>query len=72
MAARHQIVPQCHFTKLIEHAWKHPSFTDLNELETQIRNEAVLFHSSKDGSLIKIAAAKRGGKDVIKKEPSQG
>jgi len=54
MAGSNQIVPQAHFTHLIEHAWKHPSFTDVSELKTQIRPEAVLFHASKDGSLIKI------------------
>lgn len=54
MAGKDQIVPRAHFTKLIEHAWKHPSFTDLEELTTQIRPEAVLFHASKDGSLIKL------------------
>lgn len=58
MAGREQIVPKAHFTKLIEHAWKHPSFKDHSELATQIRPEAVLFHSSKDGSLIDLL---RGG-----------
>lgn len=54
MAAKDQIVPQAHFTKLIEHAWKHPKFTSKDELRTQIRPECVLFHSSKDGSLIDL------------------
>lgn len=54
MAARHQIVPNCHFTDLIEHAWKHPTFTNQEELQTQIDPKAVLFHASKDGSLIRI------------------
>lgn len=54
MAAKDQIVPNAHFTDLIEHAWKHPEFTNLEELETQIDPNAVLFHASKDGSLIKL------------------
>jgi FkbM family methyltransferase len=54
MAGKDQIVPQAFFTKLIEHAWKHPGFTMKDELRTQIRPEAVLFHASKDGSLIDI------------------
>jgi len=54
MASAHQIVPQAHFTKLIEHAWRHETFTNRHELTTQIRPEAVIFHSSKDGSLIKL------------------
>ena len=59
MAARHQIVPKAHFTSLIEHAWKHPTFTDPGELETQIAKETVLFHASKDGSLIKLLRQKK-------------
>ena len=54
MAAKDQIIPNAHFTRLIEHAWKHPKFTSIDELRTQIRPEAVLFHASKDGSLIDI------------------
>jgi len=59
MAGKDQIVPLAHFTKLIEHAWKHPSFTNVSELYTQIRPEAVLFHASKDGSLIKVLRQQR-------------
>lgn len=59
MAGKDQIVPKAHFTKLIEHAWKHPKFTSIVELETQIRTECILFHSSKDGSLIDLLRSKR-------------
>jgi FkbM family methyltransferase len=62
MAAKDQIVPAAHWTKLIEHAWKHPPFTDRSELTTQIRHEAVLFHASKDGSLIRLLREKFFGK----------
>lgn len=55
IAGKDQIVPNAFFTKLIEHAWKHPKFTSNDELHTQIRPETVLFHSSKDGSLIDLA-----------------
>jgi FkbM family methyltransferase len=65
MAAKDQIVPQAHFTKLIVHAWKHPAFKDPHELETQIRKEAVLFHSSKDGSLIDLLQSERGRKHSV-------
>lgn len=65
MAGKDQIVPQAHFTKLIEHAWKHPKFTSIDELDTQIRPECVLFHSSKDGSLIDLLQRKRGMADSI-------
>jgi FkbM family methyltransferase len=58
MAGKDQIVPKAYFTRLIEHAWKHPQFTMLSEIDTQIRPEAVLFHSSKDGSLIDLLRKK--------------
>jgi FkbM family methyltransferase len=61
MAAKDQIIPNAHFTRLIEHAWKHPGFTSSHELTTQIRPEAVLFHASKDGSLIDILRKQKGG-----------
>lgn len=77
MAGKDQIVPQAHFTKLIEHAWKHPKFTSIDELQTQIRPEAVLFHSSKDGSLIDLLRGRKhqmptskGPRDV-KHRPNQ-
>ena len=54
IAAKDQILPKCHFTNLIQHYWKHGTFTHAME----IRPETVLFHSSKDGSLIDVL---RGG-----------
>lgn len=77
MAAKDQIVPHAYFTKLIEHAWKHPKFTSIDELRTQIRPETILFHSSKDGSLIHLLRQKRGGnKPVVaipvKEPPERG
>jgi FkbM family methyltransferase len=65
MAGKDQIVPKAHFTRLIEHAWKHPKFTMLSELETQIRPEAILFHSSKDGSLIDLLKGKKGKEPMM-------
>jgi FkbM family methyltransferase len=50
IAAKDQIIPNAHWTKLIQHYWKHGTFTHLNE----IREETVVFHSSKDGSLIDV------------------
>jgi FkbM family methyltransferase len=57
IAAKDQILPNCHFTKLIQHYWKHGTFTHLNE----IRQETVVFHSSKDGSLIDVLRKNMGG-----------
>jgi len=73
VAAMHQIVPNAHFTELIEHAWKHPSFTSVDELTTQISDKTVLFHSSKDGSLIDLLQQRRRGSVAIPdttKEPT--
>lgn len=50
--AAEQIVPQTHFTKLIEHAWKHPTFESWEQVEREIAPETLLYHASKDGSLI--------------------
>jgi hypothetical protein len=60
MAGAGQIVPQAHFTELIEHAWKHPSFKSHAELATQIAKPTILFHSSKDGSLIDLLRTASG------------
>src|SRR6266446_3600432 len=54
VAAAGQILGSFHHTNLIEHAWKHPSFTNIDELTAQIAPETELFHASKDGSLIKL------------------
>lgn len=52
-AAKDQILPQAHFTTLIEHAWKHPTFENWEHVEREVDlKNACLFHSSKDGSLI--------------------
>jgi FkbM family methyltransferase len=50
IAAKDQIVPKAHWTPMIQHYWKHGTFTSLDG----IRPETVVFHSSKDGSLIDI------------------
>lgn len=54
VAAASQIVPQAHFTKLIEHAWKHPTFESWEQVEREVSKEAVVYHASKDGSLIRL------------------
>jgi FkbM family methyltransferase len=65
IAAKDQIVPNVHWTELIEHAWKHPTFKSIEELDTQIHHNTILFHSSKDGSLIDLLRQKRGGRVAI-------
>lgn len=61
VAAAQQIVPQAHFTKLIEHAWKHPTFESWEQVEREVSKEAALYHSSKDGSLIVRLREKKNG-----------
>src|SRR4029077_13160541 len=55
IAAKDQILPKAHFTKAIQHYWKHGTFTHLME----VRHETLVFHSSKDGSLIDVMRRKR-------------
>jgi hypothetical protein len=54
VCAAEQIVPQAQFTNLIEHAWKHPTFESWEQVEREIAPETVLYHASKDGSLIRL------------------
>lgn len=54
VTAAQQIVPQAHFTNLIQHQWKAPSFESWADVEKRIRPEAVIFHANKDGSLIQL------------------
>lgn len=64
--ASHRIVPNMHDTKLIEHSWegeKKRTFESLEQVKREIAPETVLFHSSKDGSLIDIL---RRGREVAK------
>jgi hypothetical protein len=60
-----QIVPKMHHTKLIEHSWEAPgkrrTFESIEQVRREIAPETVLFHSSKDGSLIdRLREQKRG------------
>lgn len=50
--ARRQILGQMHKTLLIQHVWKRPTFESMEDVRNGIRPEAVLYHASKDGSLI--------------------
>jgi hypothetical protein len=55
VAAAAQIVPQMTRSKLILHSWNHAPFESWDAVEREIfavKPECVLFHASKDGSLI--------------------
>ena len=55
IAAKDQILPNAYFTTKIQHYWKHGTFTSLDG----VRPETVVFHSSKDGSLIDMLRRQR-------------
>lgn len=55
IAAKDQIMPNAYFTTKIQHYWKHGTFTSLEG----VRPETVVFHSSKDGSLIDMLRKQR-------------
>lgn len=64
VVAAGQIIPQMHKSKLILHLWKHPTFESWEQVEQRIfavKPEAVLFHASKDGSLIARLREQVGG-----------
>jgi FkbM family methyltransferase len=71
IAAKDQILPHCYFTKLIQHYWKHGTFTHAME----VRPETVIFHSSKDGSLIDVLRGKAApvlNQNSVETEPTSG
>lgn len=60
VAGRKEIVAKMHPTKLIQHNWRRPKFRDMEEVKRIIRPECVLYHASKDGSLIQLLREARG------------
>lgn len=62
MACKEQTLPVMNVSRHILHAWKHPEFKNLAEFQKEIfefKPECLLFHASKDGSLIEILRAER-------------
>jgi FkbM family methyltransferase len=71
IAAKDQIIPHAHFTSMIQHYWKHGTFTHAME----VRPETVIFHSSKDGSLIDVLRKKAApdlNTNSVETEPTSG
>lgn len=57
VVAAEQIIGQAHWTDLIQHVWKKDDgrnfkFPDQDSVKKMVRENAVLFHQNKDGSLI--------------------
>jgi hypothetical protein len=61
MQGASQIVPQCHFSELIDHRFRAESFHSQADVERRIDKRVVLFHASKDGSLIERIREKISG-----------
>jgi len=62
-----EILPKFYDTKLIQHTWKAQSFKDVGSL-CRLREEAVIFHQNKDGSLIKYLRESKTNKPSNLKE----
>lgn len=54
-----RVLSEAHITPLIMDRWRSPEFKTIDDFN-KIRPEAVLFHASKDGSLIPFLRAKLG------------
>jgi len=54
VASASEVLPQAFFTKTIHHLYYEPTFKDRGDFEMLIRKEAVLFHQSKDGAVIRL------------------
>lgn len=52
LEAADQIRPKAHFTNLIAHNWRPPTFSSLEEMRAEIPPSAVLYHKDKTGNLI--------------------
>lgn len=61
VAGADAIMPQASFTKLIQHLFRAPSFTTMQQVEARIDAEAVIYHANKDGSLIPFLRQKLKG-----------
>ena len=54
IAGAKEIIPQAHWTPLIQHNFRHSGFASREDVDALVSHEAVVFHSNKDGSLIDI------------------
>ena len=68
IARKDQIIPKAYFTNLFCHAWHHPGFKSMAEVDA-IPETAVIYHGVKDTSLLHLLRQKRSGNLTIQKEP---
>jgi hypothetical protein len=55
--AAEQILPKSHFTKAIQHEYRHPEIKSPQELATLLKPETLLFHADKFGAIARIMSA---------------
>ncbi len=53
VAGAKDVLPKAHFTKLVQHIFRHKGFESRFEFDAVIDPNAVVFHSCKDGSIFK-------------------
>lgn len=51
VASARDVLPQAHTHILIQHEFRAPEFTSMEDYETRVRKDAVLYHSNKGGSI---------------------
>ena len=52
VGAAEEIIPQAYFTNILQHVYESPKFATIREANLTVRTTTLLFHQSKDGSLI--------------------
>lgn len=55
-----EIIPRAHFTTLIHHHYRAPSFVSQQDLDERVSNEVVIFHANKDLSLLPFLRKRLG------------
>ncbi len=64
VAGAKDVLPKAHFTKLIQHIFRHKGFGGRAEFDATIDPNAVVFHSCKDGSIYKYLRENLSGRNV--------
>lgn len=63
VAGAKDVLASHHNTQLIQHVFRGPSFTSQEQFERDVRSDAVLFHTCKDGSILPFLRQKLSGVD---------
>jgi len=60
-----QIMANCHFTRQIQHEYRHDEILSRAEMNKVVRAEAALFHTDKFGALIRFLAEQPFAQEVL-------